>query len=74
MKFKLAILSTQSVTDFHMEKINPMNFVLAIFIGSLFLGLATGCIGPDPENKSAQPWNKQRPWEHGIPGGITERR
>ena len=57
-----------------MEKINPMNFVLAIFIVSLFFGLATGCIGPDPENKSAQPWNKQRPWEHGIPGGITERR
>jgi len=57
-----------------MEKINPINFVLAIFIGVLFLGLATGCIGPDPENKSAQPWNKQRPWEHGIPGGITERR
>ena len=57
-----------------MEKINPMNFVLAIFIGSLFFGLTTGCIGPDPENKSAQPWNKQRPWEHGIPGGITERR
>ena len=40
----------------------------------LFLGLANGCIGPDPENKSAQPWNKQRPWEHGIPGGITDRR
>ena len=44
--------------------------VMALFV----LGLASGCLNPDPENKSAQPWNKQRPWEHGLPGGLTERR
>ena len=37
------------------------------------LALTTGCLSPDPENKSAQAWNKQRPWEHGIPG-MTDRR
>ena len=30
-------------------------FLMAI----LFLGLANGCIGPDPENKSAQPLAKE---------------
>ena len=46
----------------------------AILFASLALGLTAGCIGPDPENKSARPWNTPRPWEHGIPGGISERR
>jgi hypothetical protein len=40
----------------------------------LALGLTAGCIGPDTENKSARPWNTPRPWEHGIPGSISERR
>ena len=43
---------------------------MALFV----LGLASGCLNPDPENKSAQPRNKQRPWEHGLPGGLTVRR
>lgn len=48
--------------------------IAALFLAVFVLGLTSGCLGPDPENKSAQPWNKQRPWEHGIPGGLTERR
>ena len=46
----------------------------AIIFAVLGLGLTTGCIGPDTENKSARPWNTPRPWEHGIPGSISERR
>ncbi len=57
-----------------MKTINPITSLFTFLMAILFLGLANGCIGPDPENKSAQPWNKQRPWEHGIPGGITDRR
>jgi len=57
-----------------MKTINPIASLFIFLMAILFLGLANGCIGPDPENKSAQPWNKQRPWEHGIPGGITDRR
>ena len=53
---------------------NPTRFFCTIILALFFIGLASGCIGPDSENRSAQPWNKQRPWEHGIPGGITERR
>ena len=74
MKFKLEIQSTRSATDFQMGNVNPISFVCTILMAILFLGIASGCIGPDPENKSAQPWNKQRPWEHGIPGGISDRR
>ena len=48
--------------------------IAALFLAVFVLGLTSGCLGPDPENNSAQPWNKQRPWEHGIPGGLTERR
>ncbi|HJO10239.1 MAG TPA: hypothetical protein QGH16_10320 [Verrucomicrobiota bacterium] len=48
--------------------------LFAIVFALLTLGLTTGCIGPDPENKSARPWNTPRPWEHGIPGSISERR
>ena len=46
----------------------------AIIFAVLGLGLTTGCIGPDTENKSARPWNTPLPWEHGIPGSISERR
>ena len=46
----------------------------AIIFASLALGLTSGCIGPDPENKSARPWNTPRSWEHGTPGSISERR
>ena len=46
----------------------------AILFAGLAMGLTAGCIGPDPENKSARPWNTPRPWEHGIPGSISERR
>ena len=46
----------------------------AILFAVLALVLTTGCIGPDAENKSARPWNTPRPWEHGIPGSISERR
>ena len=57
-----------------MSDSNPIRFFCTIIVALFFIGLASGCIGPDSENRSAQPWNKQRPWEHGIPGGITERR
>jgi hypothetical protein len=50
-----------------------LSFFAIIFAG-LALGLTAGCIGPDPENNSARPWNTPRPWEHGIPGSISERR
>ena len=49
-------------------------YFFAILCAGLTLGLTAGCIVPDPENKSARPWNTPRPWEHGIPGSISARR
>ena len=57
-----------------MTTLKTIRSVGALLMATFVLGLASGCFSPDPENKSAQPWNKQRPWEHGIPGGLTERR
>ncbi|MEE2943168.1 MAG: hypothetical protein VX413_07160 [Verrucomicrobiota bacterium] len=51
-----------------------LGYTIMIVCLGLLLGLTTGCIGPDPENRSARPWNTPQPWEHGVPGAISERR
>jgi hypothetical protein len=67
--------SSETKTAFFMRSLaRAILSFFAILFASLALGLTAGCIGPDSENKSARPWNTPRPWEHGIPGGISERR
>ena len=56
-----------------MRTLKTIASAAALGMALVVLALTTACLSPDPENKSAQPWNKQRPWEHGIPG-MTDRR
>ena len=56
-----------------MRTLKTIASAAALCMALVVLALTTGCLSPDPENKSAQPWSTQRPWEHGIPG-MTDRR
>lgn len=46
----------------------------AIFLLALLMATFAGCATTDTENESAQPWNRPKTWETGLPSSILEGR
>jgi hypothetical protein len=47
-------------------------FFLALLACAAFLSI--GCNTPDPENRSARPWNSPNGYETGLPSSMFEGR
>jgi hypothetical protein len=56
-----------------MKKLTLNKFVAGLMLVGV-LAMASGCNTPEPENRSARPWNAPKGWEGGLPVGLTEGR
>ncbi|MBI5386881.1 MAG: hypothetical protein HZA90_19585 [Verrucomicrobia bacterium] len=47
--------------------------LLALLAAAAFSGAGCKTHG-EPENDASRPWNTPKSWEHGLPGGMWDRR
>jgi hypothetical protein len=56
-----------------MKKLTLNKIVAGLLLAGV-LTIASGCNTPEPDNRSARPWNAPKGWEGGLPVGLTEGR
>jgi len=56
-----------------MKKLTLNQIVAGLLLAGV-LTLVSGCNSPEPDNRSARPWNAPKGWEGGLPVGLTEGR
>lgn len=56
-----------------MKKLSFTKIVAGLLLAGV-LAMTSGCNTPEPDNRSARPWNSPKGWEGGLPVGLTEGR
>ncbi len=56
-----------------MKKLTLNKIVAGLLLAGVMM-MAAGCNTPEPDNRSARPWNAPKGWEGGLPVGLTEGR